>query len=335
MKNRRILRILYEIAVLLLVLVLLAGGLFELGFRLMPVRARYGAVWSSYLREPEDSIDVLFLGSSRAYCNIIPARIYENTGIRSYVMAGPSQTVPLTYYYLRECLKTQSPRLVLVEVSCAYVASPQEYSMANVCYMPASLNRIRAAQTCEKGILKLALFPLEEFHGRIYGGEETETPEQGLMLCGFTPMFQAREQTERPFRELNVHPGDEQYENNLRYLRQIAELCREKEIRCVFFTAPTMRPFPEEENRRLLADLAALDCDGVEDWADLIGEIGIDPAADWYDTIHFNLNGAWKFTDYLSDYLRGFELPTGGDPDPELWARRVAYIHEQKLLPMT
>ncbi len=331
MEKKRILRVIYEITALLLTAVLLAGGLFALGSRLMPERSEYGAVWSSYLQEEKDSIDVLFLGSSRAYCSVIPARIYQNTGICSYVMAGPSQTVSLTWYYLRECLKTQTPQVVFIEVSCAYVGLTEEYSKANVLYMPLSWNRILAARACEEGILKLALFPLEESHSRYRQLLKKQEPDPaGVMLCGYTPLDTAKEQTDRPYRNPGVRPGDEVYETNLDYFRKMAELCESKGIRCVFFLAPTMRPYTEEESERLFSDLRELPCAAAEDWGDLIEEIGIDPATDWYDSIHFNTNGAVKFTDFLSAYLLELGVSKSEDADTALWERRAAYLEERR-----
>ena len=42
------------------------------GWLLMPPRVNYGSTWSRYLQEPENSIDVLYFGSSLTYCNIVP-----------------------------------------------------------------------------------------------------------------------------------------------------------------------------------------------------------------------------------------------------------------------
>ena len=41
-----------------------------------PVHNSYGSTWDAYLCEPEDSIDVLFLGSSYAYCDWNPEIMY-------------------------------------------------------------------------------------------------------------------------------------------------------------------------------------------------------------------------------------------------------------------
>ena len=83
---------------LLVLVVYRAGVLFT------PKRTDYGAVWGMYQDEPENSTDVLFFGSSLAYSDIAPAVLYEECGLTSFVMAGPLQTMPVTYYYVREAL---------------------------------------------------------------------------------------------------------------------------------------------------------------------------------------------------------------------------------------
>ncbi|MBQ1678421.1 MAG: hypothetical protein II062_02670 [Oscillospiraceae bacterium] len=330
-KTRRGLRVLYELAVLLAALCLLWAALFQLGCAMMPERSTYGAVWSSYLQEEENTVDVLFLGSSRAYCNVIPARIYEDTGVSSYVMAGPSQTVSLSYYYLRECLKTQRPRCVLMELSGGFYGRVEEHSKANVCYMPAGLNRLRAARCCEDGILELALFPLQEFHYRIYDADFGQTSdEEGLMLCGYTPLEEATPQSVRSVRETKALPGTELYAENLSWLLRIAALCEENDIRCVFYLAPTMQPYPEEATARLCADLREQSGAAVEDWSGLSDALRVDPETDWYDAIHFNRRGAEKFSGFLSDYLRSLGLPRSERADEALWSRRIAYAAEAR-----
>ena len=63
MKARKTRRLLYELLILLLALALLAVLLFEAGCWLMPERTTFGAVWSSYLQEPGNSVDLLILGA--------------------------------------------------------------------------------------------------------------------------------------------------------------------------------------------------------------------------------------------------------------------------------
>lgn len=328
MAKRKILRLVYELLVLLLALLLLAVLLFRIGCALMPARTTYGAVWSSYLQEEPESVDLLILGSSRAYCDLIPAEIYQKTGISAYCNCGPSQTASLTYYYLRESLRTQKPKYVFVEASSLWYGKNEDHSKTNVLYMPGSINRILAGAACEKGVLELALFPLEEFHYRIYSFAQDKAPEQdGVMLCGYTPLSKSEPQSERRLRIPNVQPENATYLYNLDWFRKMAELCDNEGIQCVFFISPTMLDYTEAQTERMLADLQALPCRAVEDWTDLIDGIGINNETDWYDGIHFNQRGAEKFTDFFSNYLLELGMEPTPNADAALWQARWDYLH--------
>ena len=60
----------------------------------------------------------VFLGSSFAFCDINPSLVYQSSGLTGYVMAGSEQPLSITYWYLREILRTQSPQAVLRSLWC-------------------------------------------------------------------------------------------------------------------------------------------------------------------------------------------------------------------------
>lgn len=324
----------YEIPILLLVLILTAVGLYRAGTALLPKRYDYGAVWETYLQEEKNTVDILFLGSSMVYCDIVPAQLYEKTGLTGFVMAGPEQTLPVTAEYLRECLKTQSPQLVMLDVTGAFFNECTNYSPVNVCYMPFGLPRVCAANACEEGTLRAALFPLYEFHNAIF--EEHEKPEipleeqkaQSRMECGYTFLSEARLQTESKEREFSTTPGSETYEKNLSAIRQMAADCEKDGIRLLLYISPATEQIPAAWRTQLLDDLRGLSREAIEDWTDLSATIGIDDRTDWYDGLHYNAAGAEKFTAYLSEYLKDLSLTPTGKEDSALWQSRVQWWQE-------
>ena len=66
------------------------------------------------LGEPENTIDVLFLGNSEAYCSFIPMEIWKEHGITSYVCSTPAQRMYQSVEYLRSVFRTQRPQIVVV-----------------------------------------------------------------------------------------------------------------------------------------------------------------------------------------------------------------------------
>ena len=64
----------------------------------------------------DDMMDVVFMGSSHTYCSISPALLWGENGIAAFNMTTSGQDKDSTYHYLIELLKTQSPKVVCVEL---------------------------------------------------------------------------------------------------------------------------------------------------------------------------------------------------------------------------
>ena len=64
---------------------------------------------------PKDSVDLLFVGSSHAIVNFNVGKLYDDYGITSFVFGGAMQPMWNSYYALKEALKTQKPKLIVLE----------------------------------------------------------------------------------------------------------------------------------------------------------------------------------------------------------------------------
>lgn len=71
----------------------------------------------AFYAQPQNSIDILFLGSSRIYCNVSPAALWDKYGFSSYDLATSSARIHLSVWALKEAFKTQKPKVVLLDVS--------------------------------------------------------------------------------------------------------------------------------------------------------------------------------------------------------------------------
>lgn len=307
---------------------------------LRPKRAENGAVWSMYLAEPKNSVDILFLGSSIAYCDVVPAVMYEETGLSSYVMAGPLQTMPVTYYYLRECLKTQSPKLLVVEVSSLFYAPYNSSLKINLSYMPWGLNRLIPTVTelsprftgdpeSDPGERFELFFPLAAYHNR-WQSLTGEDWEKGLL--GFQPdPFAGYTFLEKstPFQDFSLREGceNEFFERNFSYLQKLRELCEKEGVPVVFCLFPSVRQVGEQEALRIRGRLSEKGA-ALLDFGGSFEEIGLSLSEDFYDEEHLNYQGAERFSRFLSASL---PLPgSGAEKDPELWAQRVKAFGERK-----
>lgn len=63
----------------------------------------------------DNTVDVLFLGSSHAFEDFNTGVLWSDYGMAAYILAGSDQPLWNTYYYLKEALKTQKPELIVLE----------------------------------------------------------------------------------------------------------------------------------------------------------------------------------------------------------------------------
>lgn len=57
-----------------------------------------------------------FFGSSHMACAISPMDLWNNYGITPFNAGVPTQTMPATYFELRELLKVQKPKVIVIEM---------------------------------------------------------------------------------------------------------------------------------------------------------------------------------------------------------------------------
>lgn len=72
------------------------------------------------VKEPANSIDVIFVGDSEVYSAYSPLQMYNEYGYTSYVLGTYAQRLCDTYTMLERMYKTQSPKVVAIETNCFF-----------------------------------------------------------------------------------------------------------------------------------------------------------------------------------------------------------------------
>ena len=324
------------LAASVLLLALLLGLLTRL---LTPKQHDFGSTWGQFLQEERDSVDVLFLGSSLVYCDVVPAVLWEETGLASYVMAGPEQTMPMTGYYLKEALRTQSPQAVFVEITGMFYSRYTNYTKTNIGQMPWGWNRLSATfREAEPEVRAGLLFPLLFYHDRWSGLTEDDfrvafAGYDADPLAGYTYLDSYCETDGIYDREIAC--DRENWARNWDALEEIHRLCLERGITPVFYVAPTLGRIPAEEMEPLQARIRELEGARLLDCNAHFGEIGADESRDFHDTLHYNAAGAEKFTRFLAAWI-GETLALQPQPgqDRELWQSRLAHFEALSARPL-
>lgn len=326
-KYREIIAIILAV-ILFLLLCFSAAGL------LIPYRSEYGVNWSSFREEDRDSVDVLFFGSSMSYCNIVPAVVYEQCGLSSYVVAGPEQTIPISYYYIKEACKTQQPRSIVLELTGMFFEKYQNYTLANISCMPYGLNRLGATfHAAEMERIPGLLFPILDYHDRWYkvGIEDVKknlSPERD-MLAGYTFLSDASAQ--KDFTERSCASADA-YAYALEYLGKICSFCTDNGIELILYISPAYSRIPDDKLAQLMGDLENLDYSVFVDFnSDAQWDaIGADSETDWYDSMHFNCRGAEKFSHVISELLVSGGISPAVNSSSADWQDRYEYFMSMK-----
>ena len=201
----------------------------------------------------EDSVDVLFLGSSACVNAFCPQVLYDEYGIRSYNLGNSEQSVFFSYYWLREALETQTPKAVVLETR--YLFEIHEDSPVN---MPESMCRraldpMRASAVKAEAVTALcALDPGQDamsywftnlrFHDRWKDLREEDfyraVYDDGRMK-GWSAVLEAAEEDYEPFVPQDPDVRREMQPVMREYLDRMAALCRERGIELILVTVPT------------------------------------------------------------------------------------------------
>lgn len=305
-----------------------------LSWVLIPKRLDYGATWGYYLEEERDTIDVMFYGSSLAYCDVVPSVIYDETGITSYVMGGPEQTIPMTYYYIKETFRTQSPDVIFVEATGLLYPEYTDYTKVNIGYMPRGINRFLATFTyAEKEEKTGLIFPLYNYHSRWneigLGDIKMAFNRYGSpdMLAGYTYLDIYGENIEKAERDFGI--DEENYRRNVEYMKKIADYAEEKGAKTVFYIAPCKLIMSQQDKEMVRKDMESIENAIFMDFNDVYDSIGIDETRDWYDNLHFNSKGAKNFSRFVADYITENNLAQPNErADAELWNKRTEHFEK-------
>lgn len=269
--------------------------------------------FSEFYEQKRNSVDVMFFGTSVMYFSTSPAVLWDNYGIAAYDLGSPAQPLWTTYYYMKEALKYQKPKVMAIE--CYEVTKQSEYGndmtqVKSISGMRLSENKwdlICASVPKEERMRMLLGFP--NYHNRYaelekkdftkFPWNEEEHFYKGAME--FEPSVEA-------FTWNGVSDSEETLELAPKveeYYEKIIELAEENDIELIFYTLPHCF-FSEEDMlyNNKAKEIATEHGVPFLECYKKIDEIGIDFQTDTVDGKHLNAYGAEKFSKYLGKYLK-------------------------------
>ena len=267
----------------------------------------------NFYRQPENSIDLLCIGSSHAFIDINTGVLWDEYGIPSYVLGGSLQPFWNTYYNLQEAVKTQTPRLVVLEaLACDISTEYSEHGMIinNVSGMHWNMNKLESirASVCDTdGLIDYTLL-FEEFHSRYSEldmidiasdlGDNVRSENWKGFYDYLRTEFALRPEINEDVEAIPMSNKEEVY------YRMIIEFCQEQGIPLLIIVSPDAGYGDISRAHYLYAADIAEEY-GVDfiDFNEHYDDIGLDFSYDFGDIGHLNFRGNRKFTSYLGDYI--------------------------------
>jgi hypothetical protein len=309
-------------AVLLAVLVCFLEGLLQTGGSVVE-RKR------AIEQRPANSIDVMFVGNSHAYCTFNPAVMEEVIGGKRVFNAGlPDQKIDMTYFTLQEMLKNQNPETIVLE-AFSFGRSDSEYAgfVANMDAMKPSLMKLQEA---------FEIFPYKYDAIRMSIGlfrSHNNWKKPSVMadnlrymlgspikdytgFDGFYPLSSKMSaETIKKYKDatdIEFTPVVDEYSAG--YFKRIVQLCKERNIRLVVAMAPFNDLYVQKVDYNSFYEKMNDMCrdEGVEyvDFNMLYKQIGLtyDDFEDaFHHAQHMNKWGAEKVSRYMAQYLKDTE----------------------------
>ena len=301
-------------------------------------------------KEPKDTIDVLLIGSSATYSGFSSAYAYEKFGFTSYPYAIGGGTCTMWKPALQDALRTQKPKLVVVDVfgggyehEMIATRSSQLYLIMNS--VPFSSEKISTAREISENVNNVSaasmVFPFIKCHSRVPINILRLKDRMDTERFGPSPLkgIETRTRTRQlalvddaSFSEETV-PLDQETE---RIIRDFLDFCKSKDIEVLFVKYPTV--LTQQDPDELLVNLKAnrvCEIAGEYGYSSLnmqkdFHTIGLQERQDYYNHGHTNIRGQKKVTGFLGKYIQDTMKIGPSDLDEAAkaeWDESVEYFH--------
>lgn len=301
----------FKIVLRVVLFIVIGIGIFCVLTNILVPKTMYTAIIEGFYKEPKNSLDVIFIGDSSIYKGISPLEIWKEHGIASYNYASPTQKIWDSYYCIKEVLKYQKPKVIVLNIDQIYSDKPMKEGYKRHLYDNMKLSDIKieavtdaVQQNKMKNIISYIL-PFLRFHNRwnklvdndfqyIYG----QTYHDKNVFKGY---FVAK--NIKPYQKQEKKLTSKIEQKPMEYLEKIKRICEENQIELLLLEAPAPKTWNSERHEE------------VEKWAQknsisfldtntILNEIGINWETDTEDAgVHLNIKGAQKLSKYVGDYL--------------------------------
>jgi len=276
-----------------------------------------------FYKLPNNTVDVLFLGSSHVFVNINPAVLFSEYGITSFVLGGSAQPLWNTYFFLCEALRTQKPKAVILEayqtVSNSEYSGDEYYIVVNTYGMKPSMRYINALKvSAPKKDFWEYFFRFRRYHNRYTTLSKNDfspnmVPDVGtrndvvrydlwIDWKGFLALY-----SHTPFERPDVDNVIDRSPMHIKaelYYRAIIELCIKNNIPLEIVVAPYVISSQHMQKLNYAYDIALEYDIPFTNLNNSYDKIGFDFSLDMADENHANYRGSTKISRYIGAKIK-------------------------------
>ena len=301
---------------------------------------REGALVGEYYSSTLDH-DVVFVGDCEVYETFVPAILWEEYGIRSYIRGSAQQLPWQSYYILEDVFKHEKPKAVVFNVYSLKYGKPQSeefnrMTLDGMKWSGTKWNAIKASMTEEENMLDY-IFPILRYHSRIteLDGDDLRyivkdppiVSDSGyLMQTGIVPMTMDQSDLVLGLSDYTLP------KTAMEYLDKMRDLCEKNGSELILVKAPTnsWRYWWYDEWNEQIEEYAQKNDLAYYNFIPECDNIGIDWSLDTYDAgAHLNVYGAEKMTKYFGEILKASH-GLGGSFESAEWDELTKAYHERK-----
>lgn len=270
-------------------------------------------------RQPEDSVDVLAVGTSLAYAGINTNVLWREYGIAAYDLCSAEQPFWVSYYAIREALKTQRPKVIVLDAKPSIYT--QDYSrrgrtILSTFGIRGLDNRVGAILACveQPGDAPGYILGLPEVHSnyaRLEANDFVLPPDNGGRGPDWKGYIES-DGIERHQRPSLVWNGVRRNMNGreAEYARKIFELAKREGVGLLLAGLPNPDYANDHMYYNALWSIAEeYGVSGVN-YNDPSLRFGLRYSSDFADWQHLNVKGSVTFSRKLgADLMERFDLP--------------------------
>lgn len=272
-----------------------------------------------------------------------PQELYNQYGITSYNLGTTQQSMLVSYYWLKEALRFQSPKAIVIDVKELFPYKDDVPLNADEASIRKAMDYMKWSSVKKEAVDDICridetqdkisyYFPLFRFHTRWKNLKEDDFSYNAMVdrgeLKGYNVLSTSAGGEFEPYEEGSSQESEEMFARMCDYMDRIVQLCEEKQIALLLVNTPYRDGSIEKHNAvKAYADqhqLPFYDFCAKKDYQ----AAGLNFAVDNADSKHANLWGAIKMTDYIGKILSE-EYQIAARQDAQ-WDQTAEYFEQVK-----